>query len=247
MGSFLAYTGLGAFVAGVASLVRPLRFLGIRRRRQGAVVAAIGAGGALLALFWPPSTERRQLPTLLLDRFLPSFQFSERHERSVRATPDRIFEAIRSVTADDIALFRTLTAIRNPGSLLGKQPEGILNPSHGPVLEAARLSGFVQLAEDRGRELVIGTYVVRPLQGVRPSPESFAALTLPGYAKAAMNFRVEPGPDGVCRLTTETRVFATDGWTALRFAPYWRVIYPGSSLLRRSWLAAIARRAEAAR
>jgi hypothetical protein len=247
MGSFLAYTGLGALAAGVASLIRPLRFLGIQRPRQGAIVAAIGAGVASLALIWPPSTERRERPVLLLDRVLPAFQFSERHERRVRATPNRIFEAIRSVTADDIAFFRTLTAIRNPGRLFGKQPEGILNPAHGSVLEAARLSGFVELAEEPGRELVIGTYIVRPPQGVRPSPESFAALALPGYAKAALNFRVEPGPDGTCRLTTETRVFATDGWTALRFAPYWRLIYPGSSLLRRTWLAAIALRAEAAR
>lgn len=244
MGSVLAYAGLGAVAAGAVSLIHPLRFLRIHRRRQGAIVAAIGAGVAFFALFWPPSTVRRERPALLIDRFLPAYQFSERHERRVRATPERIFEAIHSVTADDIALFRTLTAIRNPGRLFGKQPEGILNPSHRPVLEAARRSGFVELAEAPGRELVIGTYVVRPAAGVRPSPESFAALPLPGYAKAAMNFRVDPGPDGTCLLTTETRVFATDGWTALRFAPYWRLIYPGSSLLRRTWLGAIARRAE---
>ena len=246
MGSILAYTGLAAVAAGAACLIRPLRFLRIHSRRQGAIVAAIGAGVAVLALFWPPSTVRRDRPVLLLDRFLPAFQFSERHERRVRATPDKIFRAIHSVTADDIVLFRSLTAIRNPGRLFAKQREGILNPSHRPVLEAARQSGFVQLAEEPGRELVIGTYVVHPAGGVRPSPESFAAFAQPGYAKAAMDFRVETGPDGTCLLTTETRVFATDGWTALRFATYWRLIYPGSSLLRRTWLAAIARRAEAA-
>jgi hypothetical protein len=245
VGTVLAYAGLGATAAGAACLIHPLRFLGIRSRRQGALLAAIGAGIAILALFWPPSTVRTERPTLLLDRFLPEFQFSERHERRVRASPDKIFGAIRAVTADDIALFRTLTAIRNPGRLFEKQPEGILNPSHRPVLDVARRSGFVELAELPGRELVIGIYVVRPPAGIRPSPESFAALGLPGYAKAAMNFRVEPGADGTCLLTTQTRVFATDGWTALRFAPYWRLIYPGSSLLRRTWLAAIARRAEA--
>jgi hypothetical protein len=29
-----------------------------------------------------------------------------------------------------------------------------------------------------------------------------------------------------------------------RFAAYWRVIYPGSALIRRMWLRAIARRTE---
>jgi hypothetical protein len=247
VGSVFAYAGLGAVATGAVSLIWPLRFLRIQSRRQGAIVAAIGSAVAILALFWPPTTMRRDRPDLILDRFLPAFQYSERHERRVRATPDRIFTAIHAVTADEIALFRTLSTIRNPARLFEKQPEGILNPSHRPVIEAARHSGFVLLAEAPGRELVIATYVARPAAGVRPSPESFAALALPGYAKAAMNFRVEPGPDGVCLLTTETRVFATDGWTALRFAPYWRLIYPGSSLLRRTWLAAIARRAEAAR
>ncbi len=45
-------------------------------------------------------------------------------------------------------------------------------------------------------------------------------------------------------LTTETRVFATDSRARRRFAVYWRVIYPGSALIRRSWLDAIKRRAE---
>ncbi|HEY3204691.1 MAG TPA: hypothetical protein VGL03_13660, partial [Thermoanaerobaculia bacterium] len=93
-------------------------------------------------------------------------------------------------------------------------------------------------------EIVIGTYVVRPAGIPRPAPEEFAVLSRPGYAKAVMNFRVEPGPEGECLLTTETRVLATDPSTARRFAAYWRLIYPGSALIRRMWLLAIARRAE---
>ncbi|MBV8202739.1 MAG: hypothetical protein JOZ15_19150, partial [Acidobacteria bacterium] len=50
---------------------------------------------------------------------------------------------------------------------------------------------------------------------------------------------------GACVVTTETRVNATDAATRRRFAAYWRVIYPGSSLIRSMWLRAIRRRAEA--
>jgi hypothetical protein len=59
-----------------------------------------------------------------------------------------------------------------------------------------------------------------------------------------MNFRVEPAGNGECRIVTETRVFATSPPASRAFAAYWRVIYPGSALMRRMWLRAIERRAE---
>jgi hypothetical protein len=68
----------------------------------------------------------------------------------------------------------------------------------------------------------------------------------PGFALAAMNFRVMPIAPQRSRLSTETRVFANSPGARRRFAVYWRVIYPGSALIRRMWLEAIARRAKAA-
>jgi hypothetical protein len=61
-----------------------------------------------------------------------------------------------------------------------------------------------------------------------------------------MGFLIEDQGDGWSRLRTETRVFATDASARRRFAVYWRLIYPGSSLIRHMWLDAIRRRAEAA-
>jgi len=49
---------------------------------------------------------------------------------------------------------------------------------------------------------------------------------------------------GFSLLSTETRVYANDAASRRRFAVYWRLIYPGSALIRRMWLRAIARRAE---
>jgi hypothetical protein len=54
-----------------------------------------------------------------------------------------------------------------------------------------------------------------------------------------------PAASKVTIVTTETRIYATDASAGRRFAPYWRVIYPGSALIRRMWLRAIAHRAEA--
>lgn len=232
---------------GALSLPHPPRFLRIESRRRAAAIAAIGAAIAALGLLLPPpAAERSSRPPSLIDRFLPEYQFSERHQRVIHATPERIFAAVRAVTADEIALFRLLTTVRNPGRLFRKQPAGIFNPSAGrPVLEDAQRSGFVILGESPDREIVLGIYVVRPRGSPLPSPQTFASLAAPGYAKAVMNFRLEPAADGASTLVTETRVLATDPSSARTFAAYWRVIYPGSDLLRRTWLSAIARRAEA--
>ena len=59
-----------------------------------------------------------------------------------------------------------------------------------------------------------------------------------------MNFRMEDEGGGWTRLTTETRIYATDASARRRFAAYWRLIYPGSALIRRTWLRAIRERAE---
>ena len=61
----------------------------------------------------------------------------------------------------------------------------------------------------------------------------------PGFARVVMNFRVVPESDGWTRVTTATRVHAVDRPTQRQFAQYWRVIYPGSWLIRWSWLRAI--------
>jgi len=151
------------------------------------------------------------------------------------------------VTPDEIRLFRTLTWLRRFGR---PGPESILNaPEHLPVLEVATRTSFLLLAEEPDREIVIGTLVMAPRgwrPKRRPTPEDFKALREPGFAIAAMNFLVEDAGPGACIVTTETRIYSTDSSARRRFARYWRVIYPGSALIRRMWLRAVKRRAEAA-
>jgi hypothetical protein len=99
------------------------------------------------------------------------------------------------------------------------------------------------LAEEPGRELVLGT-IGQPwrLRGGNNPRGDFAALDRPGYAKLAIDWRLE---DGV--LSTETRVFLTDEESRRKFRRYWLLIRPWSGLIRRMWLRAIARRAEGRR
>lgn len=229
--SFLLYSG-------AATLTVSLGFGNWRGR-----LATLGIALILLALTWPPREIATARSGTHLDRIIPRYQFSEFHQTEIRGTPEKVDLAIRQVTASEIRLFLTLTKIRRFGR---PGPEGILNaPERQPLLNVATKSGFLWLADDPGQELVVGSMVVKPAGlGRSIGPADFQGNSAPGFAKAVMNFHIIPQAAEKCRLTTETRVFATDPATARRFARYWRVIYPGSSLIRYMWLRAIRQRAE---
>lgn len=80
----------------------------------------------------------------------------------------------------------------------------------------------------------------------RPIPaEEFAAFQEPGLVKIAWTLEVEPLGPSRCRLTSETRVVATDAEARARFSHYWRWARFGIVLIRRLMLPAIRRQAEA--
>lgn len=257
LGSVLLYAGLVLGFVGLVTLVRPMRWLGVPTRRRAAFPLIVGGLLVMVAALLPARTVRIAQPKTHLDAMVPAWQFGEHHEIRIHADPARVEQAIRAVTAREIRLFRLLTWIRNPRLPGSRQRENILAPSADrPILDVALKGGFMVLAEEPQGELVFGTLVLVPreLRLLPPeerarlrrefTPAKFQALDKPGYAKAAMNFRLEDEGNGWTRLTTETRVFATDDHARRRFAAYWRAIYPGSALIRRMWLRAIRLRAE---
>jgi hypothetical protein len=258
--SVLLYAGLAAILVGALTLLRPLRWLGIPTRRRAALVLAAGALLAVAVALLPAPAWHVASPRSQLDAIVPTWQFGEHHETRVHADAARVEAAIRSVRADEIRFFLLLTGIRNPQRAWQRQQANILDPAgQQPLLTTALRSGFLMLADEPRRELVFGLIVVAPPSFARLppaerarlraalTPARFIALAAPGYAKAVMNFRLTDEGGGWTRLTTDTRVFATDAQARRRFAAYWRLIYPGSSLIRHSWLEAIRRRAEATR
>jgi hypothetical protein len=73
----------------------------------------------------------------------------------------------------------------------------------------------------------------------------FGSFDRAGHATAAVNFSVHPWHvHQAVRLRTETRVHIADPGARRQFARYWRVISPGSALIRRQWLLSIKRHAE---
>jgi hypothetical protein len=241
-GSAIVYAGFVVTTAGLILLIKPIERLHVRSRSQALAIVGIGVVIAGVGLTLPAKELRVAAVETRLDEFMPVWQFSERHTISIAAPPARVFEAIRNVRANEISLFNALTWVRRGGRRL---PESILNAGDStPLVDVATRSGFIYLADDAPRELVIGTVVVAP-PGKRGmlSPQTFKTQLAPGFAVAAMNFVVTPDGPNASLVSTETRVFANTPAARRRFARYWRVIYPGSALIRRMWLRAVERRA----
>jgi hypothetical protein len=243
--SYLVYLGLTLFCAGLVSLIRPLRFVYIRTRRLALMVAGLGLLLSLGTLLLPYGNQEAASRVSKLDEWMPRWQVGERHVLKIAASPAKVFAAIHEVRADEILLFRTLTAIRRCG---GTGPESILNaPEEKSLLDVATETTFILLDDMAPRELVMGTVIAAP-RAVRASgrlePDLFRRTLPPGVVLATMNFLVTPGEDGGSTVATETRVFANSPAAVRRFGIYWRLIHPGSDLIRRMWLRAIALRAE---
>ena len=60
----------------------------------------------------------------------------------------------------------------------------------------------------------------------------------------AYDFNVEDAGGGWSTVSTETRVLALDDFTRRGMGRYWRLIVPGSGMLRLQWLEGIKKRAE---
>lgn len=177
----------------------------------------------------------------MLDDFLPGYDVHEIHRLSSTASPGDLMTAVRALTAREVPVLVALMALRSLPAL-GRR--GFLTGT-GTILDAFLGRGFVSL-HDGPDELAFGA-VGRFWQragGVRRiEPADFRDFAEPGWAKTAVDFRVERRY-GRSVLTTETRVLATDGQARRRFLRYWRVIRPGSAAIRVAWLRAIRRRAE---
>jgi hypothetical protein len=156
---------------------------------------------------------------------MPRWDVRKRHAIALQAAPERVWSALAETTLGEMPVARVLFRLR-----------GLSSASDRGLLD---LEGFQRIAEDPGRELVVGA-VGRPwivTEHLRRDAD-VRTFSEAGYAKMALNVTY----DGHT-LRTETRVLLTDRRSRLWFKLYWLVVGPFSSLIRNAWLRAIARRA----
>jgi hypothetical protein len=239
--STLAYSGIVLALCGLANLAFPFRFLGIHKRAVGALILAGGVGLAIAALLWPAPMIRVAQHRTVLDDIMPEYQFSERHSARIHARPEQVMQAIRQSTFGDMKSLVTLLKIR--GAVLRiHDTDNLLQDKR--VLDAFSASGYVSVGSEH--EIVMcGGANVRAKRSLEVRTlQEFAAYREQGAVKMAYDFNVEDAGDGWSTISTETRVLATDDFTRRGMGRYWRLIVPGSGLLRLQWLEGIKRRAE---
>ncbi|HVE55472.1 MAG TPA: hypothetical protein VNB22_01500 [Pyrinomonadaceae bacterium] len=174
---------------------------------------------------------------MLIDEFLPVYDFSERHETRIRASRERVFAAVDST---DFSASWTIWG------LLALRGLGWSHAAKSVTLRDMTKDGFTVLGETPNEEILLGLAgkfwtLGGSLQKVDAG--NFREFDEKGFAKAVWNFSLSE-KDGETLLKTETRIRCLDEGSRKSFALYWTVIEPFSGLIRTEMLRLIKEKAE---
>ena len=180
----------------------------------------------------------------ILDAFIPSPDVQERHSTLVKAPADLVLDVACNTDMQSIPAVRAIFWLRTK-LLRAKEPP----PARGAgVVESTRSYGWGVLVDEPGRAYASGA-ACQPWEAdvvfSAIPPEDFAAYAEADHVKIAWSLEVEAIEPSVTRLSTETRVVATDEQARAKFRRYWRVFKLGIVLIR--WLLLSAARRDAER
>lgn len=183
---------------------------------------------------------------------LPSNPFTEVHHRIIDRPIEEVWQACLMVTAKEVRLLGPLMTFRTLPRLF-RHGRAITAAAPKPLLDVFAKEGFTVLRRDdeplEGRALVLfgaaGRFWSISENAPIPfsTPQEFLDFEEPNYAKTVATLEATDLGNGTTKVETVTWVAGTDAAATKKFAPYWMVIRGGSGLIRRSWLAAISRRA----
>ena len=169
---------------------------------------------------------------MLIDEFLPEYDFVETHDIRVRASKQAVFNAVDEIDFCESTIIRRLLFLRGM-------------PSENVRLRDLRKSNFEILGKSNN-ELLIGLAgkfwtLTGHLQKINSG--NFREFDKKGFAKAVWNFSVDGNGDET-RLTTETRIRCLDDASRRSFGFYWTFIQPFSGLIRKEMLKIVKKKAE---
>lgn len=170
---------------------------------------------------------------MLIDDFMPRFDFNETHDIKIRATAENVFRALNEVDLCESAIVRWLFRLRGM-------------PTENMTLRELRRLRFETLGENKNQELLLGLAgrfwtLTGNLQKINSN--NFREFNEKGFAKAVWNFWLDEA-QGETRLTTETRIKCMDAESRKSFGFYWTFIQPFSGLIRKEMLKLIKQKAE---
>ena len=186
----------------------------------------------------------------LLDSWMPAYDIRARYAVRIGAPPARVYAALLATDFSRSWAVRGLMGIRLLPTLLRSPRSTWQKLVHPPRASRASLtnlahSDFIFLAATPPQEIVLGItgrfWKLAP-EVVRVPPEQFRETLPVGLAQAAWNFEITAQPGG-SELATETRIRCADPATLRQFKWYWRLVAPGSGLIRHAILSQVRREA----
>jgi hypothetical protein len=156
------------------------------------------------------------------------------HQIKIEAPTEAVYRALWAADLGGSPVIKGLLGLRS-------LPEFVLHPRRPHfrdqkfTLQALIDSGFGRLAEEPGREIVLGVAgrFWRPTGNILPfCEENFSGPVAAGLARAVWNFAVQYVGASSSILSTETRVVCGDPASRLKFRAYWLVVGHFSGLIR---------------
>jgi hypothetical protein len=198
--------------------------------------------------------------TMLLDKYLPKYDFTEVHTIEIKSTAEVAYEAMQDTTMKEIHWFvNVLFNLRAlPEKLAGRKENPLSSaafPDNKSLLDQMLNSTFVKIEEQPPREIVFGLIVPSSIGRVwkkssgqilkMADAAELTAFNNPDFLDVIANFTIKDESESGCVIVrTESRVKGLSEKARKNFRPYWLIIRPWSGLIRRLWLKAIKRRAE---
>ena len=170
---------------------------------------------------------------MLIDEFLPEYNFSKKHSVVIYANAEKIFDVLKETNFNSLFI-RLLTMLR------GIKLENI-------SLTLSEKSYFKLLGEDKGKEIlfgIVGKFWKWKGGLFQINKEEYKDFSLTGFAKAVWGFSAVPIDAGKTTFLTETRVLCIGDSAKRWFSIYWFCIEPFSAVIRKVILYRIKHRAE---
>jgi hypothetical protein len=171
---------------------------------------------------------------MLLDKYLPDYHYSEKHNIIIKAPAEKIFELARHLDVSESRFIKLLFRLRG-------MPSKMLNR------EGLQRNNFIELERTYPDEIIIGLIgqFWRPDGNLQLfKPDAFVNFGKTGFLKSVWNFQLIAKSPSETLLTTETRVQCLGKDAHKKFSIYWFFVRPFSGLIRKAMLKSIKRKAE---
>jgi hypothetical protein len=185
---------------------------------------------------------------MLIDSFAPNPDAVEIHSILIDASTDVVYRALWTADMGRSFVIKFLLGVRALPELVA-HPFKSWRRNRKLTLQTLMDAGFGKLAEEVGREIVLGVNgkFWRPSGNLSPFNRTDFDRAVPaGFARAVWNFKVQAAPGGTL-LSTETRISCGDEASRRKFRAYWLLVRPFSGLIRRIMLRNVRKAVNAAR